>query len=279
MASEAQFVDATLAESLLGVGPNPGNDRVDDLAFQQPRRTVIVFVGMAFEARIASGPGVSVFSRGSRRELALAAESATRQGYHGIISFGVAGGLAADLRPGDWVIASAIVGSGTSSPTDAAWSRRLCDAIAGATYAPIIGVDTAVAEPLAKRELHRATGAAAVDMESHVVAALAAAHGLAFTALRVIVDPAARTIPQAALRGMGAGGRADSVAVLRDLMARPSQLSGLARVSLDAFIARSEMMRVRRLLGPHFGMTDLTRTKLTEAHVPQADVAPYRSPA
>jgi adenosylhomocysteine nucleosidase len=282
MTSEAQFVDATFAEGLL----DDGEDSVPaaDLALAHRRRIVIAFVGMAFEAKIAAGPGVLVFSRNSRRELAMAAKNAARLGYRGIISFGVAGGLASNLRPGDWVVASAIVESDTTRATDAAWSGRLRDAIKGCSYAPIVGADTPIAEPATKRVLHRTTGAAAVDMESHVVARVAAAHGLSFTALRVIVDPADRAIPRAALVGMGSGPRADSAAVLRELIARPSQLPQLVRISLDAFIARSQMQRVRRLLGPHFGLGEpglaaSTQSGLTQDDLVQADVVPYRSPA
>lgn len=254
MTSEAQFVDATLGEGLFGIGEEPAR-----IAERSPelRRLVIAFVGMAFEARIAAGPGVVVFARNSRRELAAAAASAALHGYRGIISFGVAGGLAPGLRPGDWVVASAVVDSQTPLATDATWSRRLLDAVGDANYAPILGVDNPVAEPAQKREFYRTTGAAAVDMESHVVARLAADHGLAFAALRVIVDPAERVIPSAALVGLGPNGYANASAILRDLAARPAQLSQLARVALDAFTARSEMQRVRRLIGPHFGLTDL----------------------
>jgi adenosylhomocysteine nucleosidase len=221
-----------------------------------PYRIVIAFVGMAFEARIAAGPGVLVFCRNAQRELATAAESASRNGYRGIISFGVAGGLQSGLRAGDWVVASAVLESQTVRATDAAWSGRLLDVIGGASHAPIIGVDNPVAEPAMKRELHKTTGAAAVDMESHVVARLAAAHGLAFAAVRVIIDPAHRTVPPAALRGMAPDGRASITAVLRGLIAQPSQLPLLARIGIDAFAARGELRRVRRLLGPHFGLAD-----------------------
>jgi hopanoid-associated phosphorylase len=207
----------------------------------------------------------------------VAAENAARQGYRGIISFGVAGGLDPGLRPGDWVIASAILQSQGAQPTDAAWSKNLLNTIGGAHYAPIVGVDLPVANPAEKRELHRTTGAAAVDMESHVVAELATSHGLSFAALRVIVDPAERAIPRAALAGIGTGARADGVAVLRDLVSRPSQLPSLMRVSLDAFIACSEMVRVRRLLGPHFGLAKLAPTDLIDAEL--AGATPYRSPA
>src|SRR6185312_8811963 len=264
MSSEAHFADATLTDNLLGLTDNA--DLAADAA-REAQRLVIAFVGMAFEARIAAGPGIMVFARNARRELAATAANAARQGYRGIISFGVAGGLATHLRTGDWVVASPVIEAGGPIPTHGGWSRRLLDAIGDAHHAPILGVDTPVADPATKRQLHRSSGAAAVDMESHVVARLAAAHGLAFTALRVIVDPAHRAIPRAALKGMGAGPRADGAAVVRDLFARPSQLALLLRISLDAYIARCAMQRLRRRLGPHFAFTDPTLAGLAASEV------------
>jgi hopanoid-associated phosphorylase len=277
MSLEADF-DAV--EGLLGTDASPPASASID----RDRRAVIAFVGMAFEARIAAGPGIHVFSRDARHELEAAMANASRHGYRGIISFGVAGGLAEQLRPGDWVVASEIAEAQGSRPTDAMWSQKLLHAIDGAHHAPVIGVDTPIADPAKKRELHRASGAAAVDMESHIVARLAAAHGLAFTALRVIVDPAHRAIPQAALKGMGTGPHADGAAVMRDLFARPSQLALLLRISLDAYIARSAMQRLRRRLGPHFAFTDpgmapLAAPELALSGLTNAGAAHYRSPA
>ena len=285
MAYEAQFVDASLAERLLGEGNNTPQVSAPTLVLEPPHHRVIAFVGMPFEARIAAGPGVVVFSRESRHELIAAAENAARHGYRGIISFGVAGGLAANLRPGDWVVASSVVDAQTSNVTDLAWSNKLLNLIGGgARHAPIVGVDDPIAEPAIKRDLHRATGAAAVDMESHVVARLAAEHGLAFAAVRVVVDPAERAIPPAALVGMNADGRTNVPAILRELIARPMQLTRLARIALDAFVARSEMQRVRQLLGSHFGLTDVTAPELVQAELAaaelaQPEVAAYRSVA
>jgi hopanoid-associated phosphorylase len=255
MESGLQYAGADLAEPLVDAGDDLG--QITEPQLEKTRRMVIAFVGMAFEAKIAAGPGVLVICRNARRELATLTESAARQGYRGIISFGVAGGLASNLRAGDWVVASAVLEGQTVRETDAAWSSRLLEMIGDASYAPIVGVEEPVGEPAKKRELHRTTGAAAVDMESHVVARLAAQHGLAFAAVRVVVDPADRALPPAALLGMRPDGRADIKAVLRDLMSRPSQLSPLARIAVDAFAARAEMLRVRRLLGPHFGLADL----------------------
>jgi adenosylhomocysteine nucleosidase len=255
-AGQALLAGTTLTKQLLNKGDDLG--RVADLPLEQHHRLVIAFVGMGFEAKIAAGPGVLVVCRDSRRDLANVIDGAVRQGYRGVISFGVAGGLAAHLRTGDWVVASTVLDAHVPHATDAAWSSSLVATIPGATYAPILGVDAPVAEPAMKRQLHMTTGACAVDMESHVVVRLAAAHGLAFAAVRVIIDPAERTIPPAALLGMRADGSANAWAVLRDLAVRPSQFLSLVRLAVDSFAARAELLRVRRLLGPHFRLADGT---------------------
>ncbi len=253
MASHLDFAGATFADGMVAAAGDE-QSRVADITFANQHRAVIAFVGMAFEAEIAAGPGVLVVCRTAGRTLASIAESAVRQGYRGLISFGVAGGLAAGLRAGDWVVASSVRDAQTVRSTDAAWSRRLLEMIGDAVHAPIVGVDAPVADPAKKRELYRTTGAVAVDMESHMVARVAAAHRLAFTAVRVVVDPAHRTVPPAALIGMRPDGRANVAAILRDLMIRPAQLKPLALIALDAFAARAAMHRVRHQLGPHFGL-------------------------
>jgi adenosylhomocysteine nucleosidase len=254
MASQLDFAGGTFVDGLM----NGADDSalVGDVAVESPRRLVIAFVGLDFEARIAASPGVLVVCRTAGSELETVADSAVRHGYRGMISFGVAGGLQGNLRAGDWVVASTIRDSHTVRSTDPVWSRRLLGLIDGAIHAPILGVDHAVAEPAKKRELYKTTGAAVVDMESHVVARVAAEHKLAVAAVRVVVDPAHRKVPPAALIGMRPDGRANVKAVLRDLITRPSQLSPMARIAYDAFVARSAMVRVRRQLGPYFGLLD-----------------------
>ena len=57
---------------------------------------------------------------------------------------------------------------------------------------------------------------------------------------------------------MRSDGRANVLAMMRNVMARPSQIRPLARIAADAFAARTAMTRVRRRLGPHFGLLDHT---------------------
>ena len=149
---------------------------------------------------------------------------ALKRGCRSIISFGVAGGLAPHLRAGDWIVASSIIDAQQSRPTDQTWSKKMLGIIPGARHAPIVGVDSAVTDTTAKREMHVQTGAAAVDMELHLVARLASTHGLSFAAARVVIDPAHRFVPAAALAGMRPSGGTSIMAVMRELIARPSQL-------------------------------------------------------
>ena len=255
MASQLDFAGGTFVDGLVAEADDT-LQVAGSAAVETHRRLVIAFVGLAFEAKIAAAPGVQVVCRTAGSELEAIADSAVRQGYRGMISFGVAGGLASQLRAGDWIVASSIREEHTVRQTDAVWSRKLLGMIDGAIHAPIVGVDSPIAEPAKKRELYRATGAAAVDMESHVVARVAAKHKLAFAALRVVVDPAHRAVPPAALIDMRPDGRPNVSAMLREVMTRPLQLSPLARIAVDAFTARAAMNRVRRDLGPHFGLLD-----------------------
>ena len=217
---------------------------------------MIVVVGMAFEARIAAGLGVPIICGGDGRNLATSLARAMAAGCGGLISFGVAGGLTSDLKPGTCVIGSAILEGETQSPTDARWAQRLMRIIPDAVHGPIVGVRKPVAHSAAKAALHRETGAIAVDMESHVVARAAVQHGVPLAAIRVVVDPVERTIPRSALAGTCPDGTIDPLAVLRSLMRCPRDLAGLIRMSLDARAARATLVRGSALLGPGLGLLD-----------------------
>lgn len=212
---------------------------------------VIAVTGMAFEARIARGDGVeAVFAaRADRLERALA--DATARGCAGIVSFGTAGGLAPDLAPGALVIATAIDGPFGRVETDAGWSTRLVAALhdtpvwARVTRGTIAAVGAPVVSEQEKASLHHAKGALAVDMESHIAAAFAAARGVPFAVCRAIVDPAWRTLPRAATAGLRDDGSTAILPILRELLKQPSQLGPLLQVASDARAARTTLIQAR----------------------------------
>lgn len=221
---------------------------------------VVVVTGMAFEARIARGDGhgqesIEVVCAARADKLTQALNDALARGASGVISFGTAGGLAPDLTPGTLIVADAVDGPQGRVATDAHWSARLGDALATSPVATRVrqGREAAVTSPVtgvqAKAALFRATGALAVDMESHLAAEAAVTHGLPFAVCRVIVDPAWRSLPPAALAGLRDDGTTAVWPVLRKLAQHPAQISALLQVAADARAARATLVAARRALG------------------------------
>jgi len=216
---------------------------------------IIVVTGMPFEARIARGDGVRVVCA-QNHTLAGELEAAIAHGARGLVSFGTAGGLIPGLKPGQWVIAHKVL----DMPDNAreyvsaiAWADALRRAMPGALRADLAGVTAPVVTADDKAALCRDSGAAAADMESHIVARVAAAHGLPFVVARVVIDPAERTLPPAALAGMRPDGSVNLFGVLGSLVKNPLQLPALLRVGKDAGHAKQAMRFGREVIALRLG--------------------------
>lgn len=219
------------------------------------RRGIVVVAGLAFEARLAAATGAKVcHGRGARLRNSIA--SAVDEDCAGIISFGIAGGLDPRLRVGAAVVASAVISGDDALPTDRRWTSYLLRIFPDAHYAPILGVEEPVADPASKGAAFKRTGAAIVDMESHLVAAAARRIGVPFAVVRAVADPAHRRVPKSALDGMRSDGSADAFAVLRASARRPAEVPHLLAVARDVWRARSTLVRARRLLDARFGFLD-----------------------
>ena len=211
---------------------------------------ILAATGLRREARILAGPGVEVVAGGGDHPRLEEALQRLAPGARGIISIGIGGALALGLRPGDWVVADAVMAGAEAFSTDPAWADRLASALPAARRGAVLGADFMVAEAAAKAALHRGTGALAVDMESQVAARVARRHSLPFAAARVISDAADRSLPPAARVGMRPDGGMDLPAVLRSLLAHPLQLPALIRTGLEAERAFRALLRCHHALGP-----------------------------
>ena len=227
--------------------------------------SVLSVSGLATEARIAAGPGVRALAGGGDPvTLAEAIEHEVASGTRALISFGVAGALAPMLAVGSVIVARSVlvVGSSCRLDADAGWSSALLRLLPQAITADLLGSDAVIAEPGQKADLHARTEAMAVDMESHVVATIAARYGLPFVALRTIADPAERRVPPAARVAMRPGGGIELFSVLQSLGREPGQLADLFRIALDTRKALGVLRRSRRLLGGRLGYLDLDELAL-----------------
>lgn len=222
---------------------------------------ILAVTGLERERRILTGSGAGqgievIVGGGDAARLEREADRAAPLA-RGIISIGIAGALAPELKPGEWIVADAVRGVDLAMPTDQAWRERLLARLPGAMQGLVLGGEAIVATAAEKADLHRTTGAIAVDMETHVAARVAARYRLPLAVARVISDAADRTLPPAARVGMRPDGGIDLPAVLRSLLADPLQLPALIRTGLEAERAFRALLRGHRRLGSHLGGPDL----------------------
>ncbi len=223
-----------------------------------------VIAGLAQEADCldvfpAGGrPPVGVAAARPAKAAALAGEMISN-GCKALLSFGMAGGLSADLRAGAVIVASSVIApDGTVFETSRPWLEKVRaaigeDAAVAISTGAIAGSDAVVASPEAKRALAEDTGAIAVDMESHAVARVAAAEGAAFLIIRAVADPVDRAIPDWVLGKISDAGRPRTGAILAALALRPWSLPALLGLKGDRDRALASLRRVAGRLGPSFG--------------------------
>jgi hopanoid-associated phosphorylase len=217
---------------------------------------ILATTGLRREARLIASPQVQAFAGGGRSAALEAALVAASAGAEALISIGLGGALAPELRAGDWVVAERIVWPGGAAPTDAAWRQVLLHQLANARAGALLGSEVIVTDRAAKADAHARFGALAVDMESQVAARVAQRLGLPFAAARVIADDAQLELPPAAAAGMRPDGRMAIGAVLWSLARRPGQLPALIRTGVAAERAFQVLAEGRRLLGPRLGLAD-----------------------
>ena len=215
----------------LGAGTGTSAGKVDP-------RPVLIVTGLAQEARIAAGPGLTVICSSSDpqqlRELLTVFDPTT---IRGVVSFGVAGGLDPTLKSGDVVMATEVLAGDTKWLADLAFNEDLIEGT-GPRRGRIVRGRLAGAEQLIvarkhKEALHLETGAAAVDMESHIAAAYAAEAGLPFAAIRVVSDPAHRALPSLARAAIKPNGGIDLRKVFGSIARNPLTLRELVSTGLD----------------------------------------------
>ena len=155
----------------------------------------------------------------------------------GVISFGVAGGLDPSLKTGDVVVATEVMAGDTRWLAGLSLTEAQIASIAlgrrRVVRGLLAGVEEVVAASACKAALHSETGAAAVDMESHIAAAYAAEAGIPFAALRVISDPAHRALPVVARKAIKPNGDLDLVQIMGSVVRNPRSLRALVSTGID----------------------------------------------
>ena len=220
---------------------------------------VLAVTGLAREARLAAGPGITtVWAGGDPTRLRAILGGWMQPKCRAVVSIGIAGGLDPMLVPGDVIVATGVAAPDRRYRVSPDLAHRLATRLSDypklVVLANLAGVDAAVTSPAAKTALRNATGAVAVDIESHVAAAFAAAHRLPFAAVRIVCDPATRSLPHLVAKALRPDGEISLLSVLCGLLARPTQVAALTRVASDFAEGLRALRRCRELLGLGFGL-------------------------
>ena len=215
---------------------------------------IVVVVGMKQEADIvaATHPHAAVvIGAGDGNLLASRLEAAIAAGADRVISVGICGALDPTLHVGDIVLGLLAIYQGSEIWCDGFWTQRIWRAMSATPSLQVRVIRkgwftwsaTAVARLADKAALRKATTADVVDEETFIVGSIAARHGLPWTALRVVCDPASFELPPGAEVPLTAAGADDMGAILRsiagDIWQIPEllELAGLSATALGSLRA------------------------------------------
>jgi len=147
-----------------------------------------------------------------------------------LLVLGISGGLTADLREGDVVVATRVLDE--AAGTSVAAPGPVMEAVARASGARPAAVVTArhIADSVAeKRRLSELAGAptSVVDLETAGYVAAAQGTGLSWTVLRAVSDTADQALPALLNRARDEGGAVRRGSVVRGLLGDPGALPAL----------------------------------------------------
>ncbi len=174
-----------------------------------------------------------------------ATERLLANGVQRLLVWGTAGGLVPALRPGCVVLPEFVRDvEGRSYVLDSAWRDWLKKSMPSGiavSNAAIVSVDRPVVTQPLKSALAEASGAAAVDMETAAIAALARKHGIPCAAVRAVADPLELDLPGVVLAARG--DRLLPLEIPMRLLLRPNEMSAIRDLS-RAFSAARESLEL-----------------------------------
>jgi adenosylhomocysteine nucleosidase len=166
----------------------------------------------------------------------LAGKGLLEAGARALISWGTAGALAPELDPGTLLIPERVVDSlGRVLTTDAAWRERMrshaSDRLLSVSPGLLAQADEVIRTPAEKRALYQRLGAAAVDMESAALGALAREARVPFVVVRAVTDTARVSIPASVTGSMDPAGGIEVRKLLSGLLRHPADAISLIRLA------------------------------------------------
>jgi len=183
------------------------------------------------------------------------AKKATEQllaaGAKNIISWGCAGALDPQLKPGDLIIPKFIqTQSSKTLSTHTLLRTKIINTLANQTYfeGTLLETLSIVASAEEKSTLFNEKSAIAVDMESAAAAEICQKENIPFIAIRTIVDPASFDIPSAINHSMTPEGNVSLAKLIFYIICHPSELISLIQLGQHFKAANKKLSQISPLL-------------------------------
>lgn len=201
---------------------------------------------------VCSGVGMDLARR--------AANWLATQGVTALVSCGVSGGLAPNLRTGDLIIAEKVYKEGgcqqknaylTSEPIRQYAHTFLAQQQMIAHCGPIVSTRKAVLTISGKARLYHHYQALAVDMESAAVAGIACKAGLPVFILRAVCDPATMSVAPDIFACVNSDGQIRPWFIIRRLLQKPAFITDLWQNQQTFSLAMRNLKLGWRLLSEH----------------------------
>lgn len=204
-----------------------------------------ILCGLQSEAKIADRiPNVVVGCSEARPDRAAElVRHMARTGATRLISFGLAGALAPEMRAGDLVLGATAVCAHGAWEADGAWIQRMMNELTDYQCTPVYGSDKMMTTPAMKRACLTRTGCMIVDMESHIVAEIANRAGIPFNIVRAVADTSDMALPPAAQVPLGPDGCVDLRGVFASIRQQPAQVGELIRLARFSHAAHQSLKR------------------------------------
>ena len=188
-------------------------------------------------------------SGGDKERIGELARQFAEHGAEALFSIGLAAALSPELKTSSLVVPNKIIfEDGSEFLTEPKLNALIAVGIKPerAAEGDLLCVEKEVADAAEKRALAKTTGAVALDMESGHLARAATEIGVAFAALRIVLDEAKDSLPPSVLGLLRRDGSTDVGKLLKKIAKRPADLPPLVGLWVDSISALSQLSRVAR---------------------------------
>lgn len=183
-----------------------------------------------------------------------AAKHLLAAGAKALVSWGVAGGLAPQLKAGTLLLPETVqTAKGQVYCTDSHWRQTLIQCLDDSlplSCEALQHTETVLSLPREKADLYQQTRCVAADMESAAVARLAAEAQVPFLVIRAIADPAHAALPTSALQALDPNGRFQPFTFVTSLLRHPQDLLGLWQLGGYFRAAKTTLCTLAARTGP-----------------------------